>query len=441
MGAVLGEHRLDQRGAFGLLAGGGEHAGEVDLGVAAGIAALASGRVSALVSGAHAGDEGAHRGDAGIGPAFGEVEPGEGAHIGRAGAGVRIWASIWARVWASRRDPGGELGAGGLGAADLEQELGEGEGGTRPGSGGVGGGAEHRLGGVGGAVPEVPLDERGAGALVFREEAVHRREFGADGSIGGSIVAFLLEEGEAGEVQSLVVRGGGEAFLDRGEAAGNVLRLQAVGDEDEPGHDVARLLGEDALRHRHRRRAVGAAAEIDGRLQRPGAAVAGIELEGAGRVQGGGVEIPDLEGELGEGGVGLGEIGPDLDELLVLGEGVGGRALGAEQGGIVQPRLGMAGIQPEDVAELDRRPLLVARVEIGERALVMGLGALLLAVAAGEGDGEEEGAEESEAHGTGLRDLARPPGRARARGPARAHVPAGERPRTCGRREHSPKRR
>ena len=167
----------------------------------------------------------------------------------------------------------------------------------------------------------MPLHQRRPGALVLREEAAHRRELVADGGGG----ALLLEEGEAGEVQALVVGRGGEALLDAGERAGGVPGLQAVGDEDEVGHDVARVLGEDARRHRHRGRPVVAAAEVDGRLQGPGAGTGGGELEGARRVDGGGVEVLDLEGELGERGVGLGEVGADLGEPLVLGEGVAGR--------------------------------------------------------------------------------------------------------------------
>ena len=205
------------------------------------------------------------------------------------------------------------------------------------------------------------------------------------------------------------------------------LRLQAVGDEDEAGHDVAGLLGDDVLGHRHRRRPVVAAAEVDGRLQGAGAGVGGVELEGAGRVRRGGVEVLDLEGELGEGDMGLGEVGAELDELLVLGEGVAGRALVAEEAGEAQPRLGMVGVQAEDVAELDRRPLLVAVLEVGEGALVVGFGALRAAVAAGERDGEEEGAEEGEAHGTDS-GFAGPPGA--LRGPAeegRCDGPGGAR--------------
>ena len=396
----------------------------------------ASGR-SARVAHVHAGDEVAERGDRRIGPALGEVEAGEGAHVGRTGRGIPR---------GRRRGAGGELGAGRLGAADLEQELGEGEGGAGIGRfpgrspGGIGRSAEHRLGLVGLAVAEVPLHERRPGARVLREAAVHRRELVAD----GGVVARLLEEGEAREVQPLVPGRGGEAGLDLGKRAGGVLRLQAVGDEDEAGHDVAGVVGEDARRHRDRPRLASlrsrAAAEVDGRLQRPVAGIGGVELPGARRVHGGGVEVPDLEGELGERGMGLGEVGPDVDELLVLGEGVAGRALVAEEAGVAQPGLGMVGVQAEDVAELDRRPLLVAGLEIGEGALVMGLGTLGLAVAAGEGDGEKQGAEEGDTHwgrtpdfarlragaGSGRRAAARAPGggRAAARGkrrpPARA---------------------
>ena len=181
------------------------------------------------------------------------------------------------------------------------------------------------------------------------------------------------------------------AGLDAGERPVGVPGPQPVGDEDEVGHDAGRILGEDPLGHRHRRRPVGAAVEVDGRLQRADSGVLRIELEGAGGVGGGGIEVLDLERELGQRPVRLGEAGADLDELLVLAEGVAGLALRAAERGIAQPRLGMIGVQAEDVAELDRRPLAVAGLEVGEGALVMGLGAIGGAVATGEGDGEGGG--------------------------------------------------
>ena len=293
----------------------------------------------------------------------------------------------------------------------------------------------------------MPPDERRAHAGVVGEEAAHRRELVADG--GG--LALLLEQRETGEVQPLVVRRRGEAGLDAGERPAGVPGPQPVGDEDEVGHDVGRILGEDPLGHRHRRRPVGAAAEVDGRLQRADSGVARVELEGAGGVGDGGVEVLDLERELGQPPVSLGEAGADLDELLVLAEGVAGLALRAAERGIAQPRLGMIGVQAEDVAELDRRPLVVAVLEIGEGALVVGLGAFVGAVAAGEGDGEEEGGEKGEAHGTAPGSSGAPDSAGDARdvprglrqddggGAARAPVRIGGGRRPLA-REHSPRR-
>ena len=200
-------------------------------------------------------------------------------------------------------------------------------------------------------------------------------------------------------MQPFVAGHRGEAFLDGRQRPGGIPGLQPVGDEDEAGHDVPRIAGDDLRRHRHRRRPVVAAAEVDGRLQRPIARVGRVELEGARGMEGGGVGVLDFEGELGERGMGLGHVGPDLDEVLVLVEGVAGRTGGTEHRGVMQPCLGMVGIQAEDVAELDRRPLLVAVLEVGEGVLVVGLGAFGGTVAAGKSDGEEEGAEEGEAHG------------------------------------------
>ena len=81
---------------------------------------------------------------------------------------------------------------------------------------------------------------------------------------------------------------------------------------------------------------------------------------------------------------------------------------------------------------------VVAVLEIGERPLVVGLGPLGGAVAAGERDGEEKGAEEGEAHGrnSGSRPLAAGRRMARTRGPGEGTA------RRDGARagaEHSPK--
>ena len=317
MGAVLGEHGLDEGGALLRLPGRGEHLGEGDLGVAA------------RVAGRHAGDEVAERGDRRIGPALGEVEAGEGAHVGRAGRGA-------VRGGRRRRGAGGELGAGRLGAADLEQELGEGEGGAGIGrfpgrSPGVSAAARSTASASSG----LPLRRCHCTSAARAPSFSGKRRFiAASSSPTAALSPVSSRRARRARCSPSSPGAAARPASTSGERAGGVLRLQAVGDEDEAGHDVAGVVGEDARRHRDRRRPASplrAAAEVDGRLQRPVAGIGGVELPGARRVHGGGVEVPDLEGELGERGMGLGEVGPDVDELLVLGEGVAGRALVAEE--------------------------------------------------------------------------------------------------------------
>ena len=88
---------LEQRGARLGLAGGGQHLGEPDL------------EVAGLVRGGGAVEEPLHGGDRRVGVPLREVEPGE-----RLGVGPRVGGG---------RRPRRQLGPGGVGAADLEQEL------------------------------------------------------------------------------------------------------------------------------------------------------------------------------------------------------------------------------------------------------------------------------------------------------------------------------
>ena len=87
-------------------------------------------------------------------------------------------------------------------------------------------------------------------------------------------------------------------------------------------------------------------------------------IAGIGRIEGigqagmdlGGVEILDLEREVGQLAVALGELRLQLDQAGVLGERLAGIAAVAQELGIMQPRRRMVLVQPEDVAELDLRP-------------------------------------------------------------------------------------
>ena len=332
MRPVLGQHRLEERRALRAAAGRGQHLGEADR------------DVPGLVRARGALDHRLQRGDRRLGPAFREVEPGE-----RAGVGARV---------RGRRLPRLELGAGRVSPAHLEQELRQGQ---RRAGALRGGGAQHRLGAVGVAGVQVPLHQRRAYVGVLRKEPVHLGELGAD----GGVLAPLLEQRQAGEMQSLLGGHRREPGVDAGERAGEILRRQPVGDEHEMGEHVRGCLGEHALCHGHRRRPVGALAEVDGGLERAGRRILRVEGVGAGGMHLGGVEVLHLEREGCELAVAFGEARGELDELQVLGDRVARLAAVGEQRGIAQPGAPVLGVEPEDVAELHRRPVGIARLEIG----------------------------------------------------------------------------
>ena len=252
--------------------------------VSSSISARPASRSRVASPGGGARDQPAQGGDRRVAVALGEVEAGEGADVGGA------------RVRAGRRRRGRELGAGGLGAFDLEQELGEGQAGA--GHGRVAArGAQHRLGGVG----RRRLSRCHCTSAARTPALSGKRRFiVASSAPTAASSPFSSSEREPGEVQPLVAGHRREAGVDRGERPGGVPGLQPVGDEDEVGHDVARVLGDDARRPSPPPPAGRCRGGSRRSPSTPGSGVAGVELEGAGGVDGGGVDVLDLERELGE---------------------------------------------------------------------------------------------------------------------------------------------
>ncbi len=202
-------------------------------------------------------------------------------------------------------------------------------------------------------------------------------------------------------MQPLVLRRLGQRRVGLGERAPGVAAVQPVGDHHHAGGDVARRLGDHRLGHGHRRRAV-AVAVVDGRLQRPRLRVLRRELEGALRALGRGGEVLGRERQRGALLVAVEARAVEVDEEAVLGERAGGVAAVAQQPGVAEPRLLVLAVQPEDVAELDRGAVGLALGEQRHGALVVLLGALLLAVAGREpdrGDDEKGGEEGAQGHG------------------------------------------
>ena len=132
---------------------------------------------------------------------------------------------------------------------------------------------------------------------------------------------------------------------------------------------------------------------------------AGASSKARRRARGRDVEVLRGQREGGEFLVAL-QVGAVLvDEDAVLVDRARDVAAIAQQAGIGQPRLAMRAIEAEDVAELDRRALGFALGEQRDRALIVLLGALDLAVAGGEPERDEEeqdGGEGAEGH-EGLR--------------------------------------
>ena len=360
--AVRGQHRLDDRRGRVAVAGLGQHAGEAGLEVAGGVRGLG------------VGDEPAHRRDRRVGVAGGEVERGAGPGVGRGVVG--------------RGDQPVELGAGGRRSADLVQEAHQRQ--RRPRIGrSIGRGvgrrrqrrAQHRLGGVGVVALEVPLHQRRAHRGVLREERGHPRQLGP----GAGRVAEHVERGEAGEVQPLVAGGVDEGRVDLRQRLGRRVGGQPVGDQHHPRRHRAGDLGDHRRRHRHRCLArLAALAEVDGGLQRPHPGVGGGEGVGLDGGERRGVEVAGLERELGQRPLAGDVLRVLLDQAHQLVQRLAGLAAVAQQPGEGEPRRGMAVVEPEDVAELEPRPRLVAFGQQRQRPLVVRLGPLGRGVAGGQ---------------------------------------------------------
>ena len=98
-----------------------------------------------------------------------------------------------------------------------------------------------------------------------------------------------------------------------------------------------------------------------------------------------GVEVLGLECERGQLAVAGGIARVLLDQPQVLAEGAADVALLAQELGEALPGGGVVAVEAEDVAELDRRALRVARLDERQRAAIMLLGAILGVVAGGDG--------------------------------------------------------
>ncbi len=253
------------------------------------------------------------------------------------------------------------------------------------------------------------------------------------------LVGGRMREGVVDPCQRLARRAGG----------------QPVGDEHHLRRHRAGVLGDHALGHRHRRGArLAALAEVDGGLQRPRPGIGGRQRVGFDRGERAGVEVAGFERQRGQRQLAFEVLRILLDEALQLAQRPAGVAAVAQQPGIGEPRRGMRLVEPEDVAELERRPRRVALGEQRQRPLVVRLGLLGRGVAGAERQqgGEQEarpegaGAEAGPGDGAGrTQGKARPPrpgtgtgrighsgsrgwGAGRARGPRRAREHRASRP-------------
>ena len=285
---------------------------------------------------------------------------------GRGSAAAAIWASSSARAASglrisSRNCASVSAGCGSSGRARR-------------------GGAQHRLGAVGVALAQVPLDQAAPHPGVVGEELGHAGELGA----GAGHVAGRLERGEAHQVQALVLGRLRQRRVDDRERLRRRAGVEAVGDQHHLGHDVAGGLGDHRLGHRHRLGAGRRMAEVDGRLERADHRVGRRLDEGLGGVLLGGGEVLHLERDLDDGALRL-EVGRVLvGHPQVLPHRLAGDAARALDAGEGEPRRDMVAVEAEDVAELDQRPVGVALGEQRHAALVVPLGPLLGAVAGGE---------------------------------------------------------
>ena len=190
-----------------------------------------------------------------------------------------------------------ELGPGGLGAADLEQELRQRQRRLRVAGAARRRGAQHRLGAVGVAGAQVPLHQRLAHAGVVGEELGHalraRRRLPAVSPSCSSAASRtrcrpwspgVLRQRRVDQRQRLLRRAG----------------VEPVGDQHHLRRDDAGVLGDHAARHLQRRGAGLGVAEVDRRLQRPDLRVGGRLDEGLGGMLLGGGEVLHLQRDLGD---------------------------------------------------------------------------------------------------------------------------------------------
>ena len=205
-------------------------------------------------------------------------------------------------------------------------------------------------------------------------------------------------------MQPLVAGDRGERGVGAGERLGGVAAVHRVGDQHHVRGHAGRGLGEHAAGHLERGGLVRgglAGAVVERRLQRAGLGVGGREVVGALRRGGRGGEVLRAERQRGELAVRREAVAVLVDQQHVLAERALGLALVAQQPGEGEPGLGVLAVQAEHVAELDHRPVGVAGGDVVEAALVMRLGAGLLAFAAAEREGGDEQERRDEDAGTG----------------------------------------
>ena len=362
------EHGREQPVAAGGVAGRLEHPGELHLDLADGV----RGRL-ALGQAAQGGD--------GLGlAALGEIQPGADPLIEQGIGG--------------RSDQLVEFGGGGLGSFALVEELHEGE--RRGGVAGVAGdpGAQGGLGAGGVALGEQPAHLGPGHALVLRKELGHAGDLGPH----SGLVPEPFQRGEPGEMEALVGRAGHKCGVGAGEGALCVLGVHPVGDQNHLGDDRARGLDDDALGQSDRAGLV-AVAKVEGGLDCAHRRIRGRKLEGPARGGGGKIEVLDAQRQFGQFALRLDVVAVLVDERPVLAQRLLHVPLVAQQPGIGETGGAMGRVEAEDVAQLHGRPAGLALGEIGEGALVVLLGPLLLAVAGGERRGREQG--EADQRGAG----------------------------------------
>ena len=362
LAGILGEHRVHQRVAARRVAGPAQHAGERDLGLAAVVGGF--GRV----------DQRAHRDDGRLRVAFGEIEHGERALEGRGVGGLG----------AQRL----ELGARGLRAPGVEQELHHAVAPLRIVRRPRGHLAQRGLGGVGIASGHVPAHEGLPEAVVGGKGLDHRAQLRAL----ALDVAEIAQRAEPEDVERLVLfRRVGHRGVDEGQGRGVVAGVHRLGDEDHVRGELGGILGEHLAGHRDGGRPVAAFPRVVHRgLDRADPGIRRIGREGRLDVGPGRRDVPERQRETRGGATALQAAGILLDETQVLAQGSRSVAARLEKSGIGEARLGVVAVELEDVAQFDLGARGLALGDQGQPALVMRLGALLRRVAARDGEKEAQ---------------------------------------------------